>query len=225
MREQRLAMKLDVYNLANEKVDEIDVSESIFASEVKPHLLQEAVKMQLAKRRAGTHKTKTRHEVSGGGRKPYRQKGTGRARQGSTRAPHWVGGGHAHARRPRDYSLGMNKKAKRSAICSALSMLAAEGRLKVLDSFELPIVKTKQAVQALQTLQFSKALLVDGRNKTAEGSKQLQFDNNENLRLSVRNLGAFKYLRPEGVNVYDLLKFGALIVTREAIRGIEARLQ
>lgn len=220
-----MAMKLDVYNLANEKVGEIEVSDAVFGAELKPHLLQEAVKAQLAKRRAGTHKTKTRHEVRGGGRKPYRQKGTGRARQGSTRAPHWVGGGHAHARRPRDYSLDMNKKAKRAALCTALSMLAAEGRLKVLDQFELPQIKTKGALAALKALAVEKALVVDGKDKTAEGSKQLQFESNENLKLSIRNLEAFKYLRPEGVNVYDLLKFGALLVTREAVRGIEARLQ
>jgi len=119
----------------------------------------------------------------------------------------------------------MNKKAKKAALCTALSMLTAEGRLKVLESFQLPAVKTKGALAALKTLSVEKALLVDGKDKTEEGSKQLQFESNENLRLSVRNLEAFKYLRPEGVNVYDLLKFGALVVTREAVRGIEARLQ
>lgn len=217
-------MKLDVYNLANEKVDEIEVSDTIFGAEVKPHLFHEVVRMQLANRRRGTHKTKTRHEVSGGGRKPWRQKGTGRARQGSIRAPHWVGGGHAFAKRPRDYSFKVNKKARRAALRSALSMLVAEGRLKVVDAIALDGIKTSAALGALSGLEVARAIVVDGTDCTAEGSKQLKFENNDALRLSVRNLKQYKYLRPEGVNVYDLLKFGAAVVTLPALRGLEARL-
>lgn len=217
-------MKLDVYNLANEKVDEIEVSDAIFGAEVKPHLFHEVVRMQLANRRRGTHKTKTRHEVSGGGRKPFKQKGTGRARQGSTRAPHWVGGGHAFAKRPRDYSFKVNKKTRRAALRSALSMLVAEGRLKVVDAIELEGIKTSSALAALGGVGVERAIVVDGTDRTEEGSRQLKFENNDTLRLSVRNLKQYKYLRPEGVNVYDLLKFGAAVVTLPALRGIEARL-
>lgn len=216
-------MKLDVYNLSNEKVDEVEVSEEIFGAEVKQHLFWEVVRMQLANRRRGTHKTKTRHEVSGGGRKPYRQKGTGRARQGSTRAPHWVGGGHAHARSPRDYSYKLNKSKKRAALRSALSMLVAEGNLKVVGGFDLGEIKTRKALETLNTLEVARAVVVDGASIKTEG--QLTSENNETLRRSVRNLQAFKYLRPEGVNVYDLLNYGAAVVTLDAIRALEARLQ
>lgn len=217
-------MKLDVYNLANEKVDEIEVSDTIFGVEVKPYLFHEVVKMQLAARRRGTHKTKSRAAVSGGGRKPWRQKGTGRARQGTTRAPHWVGGGHAFAKTNRDYSFKMNKKKRRAALRSALSMLVAEGRFKVVNSFGLEAVKTKEAKKALEGLSVERAIVIDGQDCTGEGSKQVSFENNDKLRLSVRNLKSYKYLRPDGVNVYDILKFGAVVVTLPALRGIEARL-
>ena len=120
-------MKLDLYNLTNEKVGEVEVSDDVFATDVRPHLFHEVVKMQLANRRRGTHKGKTRSEVSGGGKKPFKQKGTGNARQGTSRAPHMVGGGRAFARRNRDYSYALNKKKCRAALCSALCMSAGEG--------------------------------------------------------------------------------------------------
>lgn len=212
-------MKLDVYNLDNEKVGEVEVSDRVFGAEVKPHLFHEVVRMQLANRRRGTHKTKSRSEVAGGGKKPFRQKGTGRARQGSTRAVQWVGGGHAHAKRPRDYSYQLNKKKKRAALRSALSMLVENGNLKVVDQFGLAEVKTKAAAAALARLELGKAIVVDG--KATEGER---FENNQELRLSVRNLPTFKYLRPDGVNVYDLLNYGQVVVTQEALKGLEARL-
>lgn len=212
-------MKLDVYNLDNERIGEVEVSDQVFGAEVKPHLFHEVVRMQLANRRRGTHKTLSRSEVSGGGRKPYRQKGTGRARQGSTRAVQWTGGAHAFAKRPRDFSYQLNKKKKRAALCSALSMLAGEGRIKVVDAFELEEIKTKVAAQTLARLELSKAVVID-----ATGAAP-RFENNEKLRKSVRNLQAYKYLRPDGVNVRDLLKYGAVVVTREALKGIEARLE
>jgi large subunit ribosomal protein L4 len=212
-------MKLDVYNLDNEKIGEVEVSDRVFGAEVKPHLFHEVVRMQLANRRRGTHKTKTRSEVRGGGRKPYRQKGTGRARQGSTRAVQWVGGGHSHAKTPRDYSYQLNKKKKRAALRSALSMLVESGNLKVVDQFGLSEVKTKAAATVLARLDIGKAIVVDG--KSAEGDR---FENNHELRLSVRNLPSFKYLRPDGVNVYDLLNYGQVVVTQDALKGLEARL-
>ena len=214
-------MKLDVYNLENEKVSQVEVSDAIFGAEVKPYLFHEVVRMQLAGRRRGTHKTKTRSEVAGGGRKPFRQKGTGRARQGTTRAPHWVGGGHAFARRPRDYSFQLNKSAKRAAIKSALSMLVGEGKFKVINAFELEQIKTKEAAAVLKRLGVESAVVVDGR--PLEGVSRTE--NNDNLRLSVRNLPRVKYLRPEGVNVYDLLQYGSVLVTEQSLKGLEKRLE
>ncbi len=213
-------MKLDVYNLANEKVGDIEVSDLVFGGEVRSHLFHEVVRMQLANRRRGTHKSKTRAEVTGGGRKPFRQKGTGRARQGTTRSPNMVGGGHAFARRPRDYSYTLNKKKRRAALCSALSMLVKEGRLKVVQELALPSIKTKHALQTLQSLEMDKAVVIDGT--ALAGSKA--FANNDNLRMSVRNLPSYKYLRPDGVNVMDLLRYGGVLVTTDALRGLEARL-
>jgi len=214
-------MKLDVYNLNNEKVGEVDVSDSVFGTEVKPYLFHEVVRMQEARRRRGTHKQKTRSEVRGGGRKPYRQKGTGRARQGSIRSIQWVGGGRAFPARPRDYSFKLSKKKKRAALCSALSMLAGEGRIKVLDAFELDEIKTAKANAALQTIEIDRALIVDGTPH--EGAQH--FDNNETLRLSVRNLPRVKYQRPDGVNVRDLLNYGTLVVTQGALKGLQERLE
>ena len=185
-------MKLDLYNLTNEKVGEVEVSDDVFATDVRPHLFHEVVKMQLANRRRGTHKGKTRSEVSGGGKKPFKQKGTGNARQGTSRAPHMVGGGRAFARRNRDYSYALNKKKCRAALCSALSMAAGEGQIKVVDC--------------------------------QDSEREHTTLNNENLRLSVRNLQSYKYLRPEGVNVYDILHYGGLVVTRKGLEKLEARL-
>ncbi|MCL2324881.1 MAG: 50S ribosomal protein L4 [Proteobacteria bacterium] len=214
-------MKLDLYNLTNEKVGEVEVSDEVFAAEVRPYLFHEVVKMQLANRRRGTHKGKTRAEVRGGGKKPFKQKGTGRARQGTSRAPHMVGGGRAFARRNRDYSYSVNKKKCRAALCSALSMVVEAGKIKVVENFELAETKTKAVVTTLNVLSVDRALVVD----CCEGEREYTTLNNENLRLSVRNLQNFKYLRPEGVNVYDVLHYGGVVVTRAGLERLEARLK
>lgn len=215
-------MKLDLYNLTNEKVGEVEVSDDVFATEVRPHLFHEVVKMQLANRRRGTHKGKTRSEVSGGGKKPFKQKGTGNARQGTSRSPHMVGGGRAFARRNRDYSYSIGKKKSRVALCSALSMAAGEGKIKVVENFDLSEIKTKAVAQILSKLEVSRALVVDCEVNDELNSYTTR--NNENLRLSVRNLQAYKYLRPEGVNVYDILHYGGVVVTRKGLEKLEARL-
>ena len=216
-------MKLDLYNLTNQKIGEVEVSDEVFGAEVRPYLFHEVVKMQLACRRRGTHKGKTRSEVSGGGKKPFKQKGTGNARQGTTRAPHMVGGGWAFAKRNRDYSYSLNKKKCRAALRSVLSMVAGEGRIKVVDAFDLSEIKTKAAVKALNTLEVSRGLVIDCKaNSDADKCTTL---NNENLRLSVRNLQDYKYLRPEGVNVYDVLHYGSVVVTKEGLERLEARLK
>lgn len=214
-------MKLDLYNLTNEKIGEVEVSDEVFGAEVRPHLFHEVVKMQLANRRRGTHKGKTRSEVSGGGKKPFKQKGTGNARQGTSRSPHFVGGGRAFARRNRDYSYSLGKKKMRVALRSALSMVANEGKIKVVDNFDVAEIKTKAVVKTLNVLDVARALIVDCK----EGQQEYTTLNNENLRLSVRNLVDYKYLRPEGVNVYDILHYGGVVVTREGLNKLEARLK
>lgn len=214
-------MKLDLYNLTNEKVGEVEVSDEVFGADVKPHLFHEVVKMQLACRRRGTHKGKTRSEVSGGGKKPFKQKGTGNARQGTSRSPHMVGGGRAFARRNRDYSYSLGKKKMRAALRSALSMIVSEGKIKVVDQFKLDEIKTKTVVNTLNVLDVARAIIVDCENGIRENTTM----NNENLRLSVRNLQAYKYLRPEGVNVYDILHYGGVVVTREGLNKLEERLK
>ena len=214
-------MKLDLYNLTNEKVGEVEVSDEVFGADVKPHLFHEVVKMQLACRRRGTHKGKTRSEVSGGGKKPFKQKGTGNARQGTSRSPHMVGGGRAFARRNRDYSYSLGKKKMRAALRSALSMIVSEGKIKVVDQFKLDEIKTKTVVKTLNVLDVARAIIVDCENGVRENTTM----NNENLRLSVRNLQAYKYLRPEGVNVYDVLHYGGVVVTREGLNKLEERLK
>ena len=214
-------MKLDLYNLTNEKIGEVEVSDEVFGAETRPYLFHEVVKMQLANRRRGTHKGKTRSEVSGGGKKPFKQKGTGNARQGTSRSPHMVGGGRAFAKRNRDFSYSLGKKKMRAALCSALSMVVSEGRIKVVDNFDLAEIKTKTAANTLNTLNVARAIIVDSKN----GEQTYTALNNDNLRLSVRNLQNYKYLRPEGVNVYDILHYGSVIVTRAGLEKLEARLK
>lgn len=214
-------MKLDLYNLTNEKIGEVEVSDEVFAAEVRPHLFHEVVKMQLANRRRGTHKGKTRSEVSGGGKKPFKQKGTGHARQGTSRSPHMVGGGWAFAKRNRDYSYSLNKKKCRAALRSVISMVVGAGKVKVVENFDVAEIKTKAVAQTLNTLQMDRALVVDCK----DGVREYTTLNNENLRLSVRNLTNYKYLRPEGVNVYDVLHYGGVVVTRAGLEKLEARLK
>ena len=205
-------MKLPVYNLKRESVGEIEVSDAVFGAPVKEQLLYEVVKAQLASRRSGTKATKERSAVAGSTKKLYRQKGTGRARQGSIRAPHHAGGGMAHALEPTDWSYRPPRKVRLGALKSALSLFAKENRLIVVDAFDLAEAKTKSVVTALSALQTSKkVLIVDAKS-------------NDKLEKSVRNLEAHQYLPPEGVNVYDLLRHDHLVVSKEAIKAIESRL-
>jgi large subunit ribosomal protein L4 len=204
-------VKVPVLNLKAKKVGDVELDDAVFGATVKEHLFWETVRWQLAKRRAGTHKTKSRSEVSGTGAKPYRQKGTGRARRGTMRGPHHVGGGTAFGPHPRDHGFPLNKKVRKAALRSALSLRAGtEGGLVVLDAFELDGPRTKSVVGALGNLGVSKALIVDGANK--------------NLSLSARNLPGAKYLAPEGLNVYDLLKYETLVITKEAALAVQGRL-
>ncbi|XYH99656.1 50S ribosomal protein L4 [Sorangium sp. So ce1128] len=204
-------MKVTVYNLKREQVGELDLSDEVFGTEVKEHLFYEVVKAQLASRRSGTKATKERSAVAGSTKKLYRQKGTGRARQGSIRAPHHAGGGMAHALEPKDWSYRPPRKVRIGALKSALSLFAREGRLIVLDSLEVPEVKTKAIAATLTTLQADrKSLVVDTAG-------------NEKLVKSLRNLENHQYLPPEGVNVYDLLRHDHLIVSRDAAKALEAR--
>ena len=204
-------MKVTVYNLKRESVGELDLSDEVFGAEVKEQLFYDVVKAQLASRRAGTKATKERSAVSGSTKKLYRQKGTGRARQGSIRAPHHPGGGMAHALEPQDWSYRPPRKVRIGALKSALSLFAKEGRLIVLDSLELSEIKTKGFVATLSTLQ--------------AGKKSLVVDNSSNDKLvkSIRNLANHQFLPPEGVNVYDLLRHDHLVVSKDAAKALEAR--
>jgi large subunit ribosomal protein L4 len=202
---------LDVFNMKREKVGSIDLADEVFATEVKEQLFYEVVKAQLASRRAGTQAGKERAAVSGSTKKLYKQKGTGRARHGSIRAPIYVGGGRAHPPRPRDWSYRPPRQVRVGALRSALSKFNKEGRLVVVERFELPEVKTKGLVAALAALQTAKkALVVDAAT-------------NENLRLSIRNCEDHQFLPPEGVNLYDLLRHDTLVLSKEAAKALEQR--
>lgn len=204
-------MKVTVYNLKRENVGELDLSDEVFGAEVKEQLFYDVVKAQLASRRAGTKATKERSAVSGSTKKLYRQKGTGRARQGSLRAPHHSGGGMAHALEPKDWSYRPPRKVRIGALKSALSLFAKESRLIVVDSLELVEIKTKGLIATLSTLQAGKKSLV------------VDSSSNDKLVKSIRNLQNHQFLPPEGVNVYDLLRHDHLIVSREAAKALEAR--
>ena len=203
--------KVDVYNLKRQKVGEVDLSDEVFATEVKEQLLHEVVVAQLASHRAGTHAAKERSAVSGSTKKIYKQKGTGRARHGSIRAPIFVGGGRAHPPKPQDFSYRPPRRVRVGALRSALSLLLKEGRLLVLESIDLGEIKTKKIAGVLETL------------KTPTGALVVDDKSNENLRLSIRNLEHSQFLPPEGVNVYDLLRHDHLIVSKTAAKALEAR--
>ncbi len=203
--------KIEVKNLDGKGVGEIDLDDRVFGVDVNEHLLWEAVKMQRAKQRAGTHSTKRRNEVRGGGKKPYKQKGTGNARQGSIRAPHYVGGGKVFTPKPRDYEYAMPKKALAGALRSALSLRTKESKLVVVEDFALDAIKTARVAKVLAALGAQSALIVDGEN--------------EKLAKSARNLGAAKYLAQDGLNVYDVLNHETLILTRPVVEAITKRLR
>ncbi len=199
---------VSVYNIEGKEVGTIDLSDAVFGVEVNEHLLHMAVVQQLANKRQGTQKAKTRSEVSGGGRKPWRQKGTGHARQGSTRSPQWTGGGVVFAPTPRDYSFKLNKKEKRAALKSALTSRVQENKFIVVDEMNFGEIKTKNFQNMLNSLSVSKALVV------------LE-DGNKNAELSARNIADVKTARTNTINVYDILKYNTVIVSKAAVATIE----
>ena len=199
---------VSVYNIEGKEVGSIELNDAVFGVEVNEHLVHMAVVNQLANNRQGTQSAKTRSEVSGGGRKPWRQKGTGHARQGSTRSPQWTGGGVVFAPKPRDYSFKMNKKEKRIALLSALSSKVADNKIVVLDSFNLDEIKTKKFAEVMSNLKVDKALVViEGENK--------------NVVLSGRNIPTVKVSATNEINTYDVLKYETLVVTKAAVKKLE----
>ncbi|MBN2572998.1 MAG: 50S ribosomal protein L4 [Deltaproteobacteria bacterium] len=203
-------MQIDVVDMQGQKVGQMDLADEVFAAEVREALLWEVVKAQQARKRKGTHSTKTRQFARGGGKKPYRQKGTGNARQGSSRSPNFVGGGKVFGPHPRSYAYALPRKVRKAALAAALSLRVQEKKLVVVDKLVVEAPKSKRIAAALKTLGFDSALVVDAKG-------------NENLVKSIRNLTAHACLPPEGLNVYDILKHGGLIIARDAIRAVEAR--
>ena len=197
-----------VYNMEGKEVGTLELNDAVFGVEVNEHLMHLAVVGQLANKRQGTQSAKTRSEVSGGGRKPWKQKGTGHARQGSTRAAQWVGGGMIFAPKPRDYSVKMNKKEKALAIKSALTSKVAEEKIYVVDSLSFDEIKTKKMAAVLDSLKVEKALVVLDKK-------------DENVILSARNLPEVRTVMSNGINVYDILKYGSLVITKDAVAQIE----
>ena len=197
-----------VYNIEGKEVGTIELSDAVFGVEINEHLMHMAVVQQLANKRQGTQQAKTRAEVSGGGKKPWRQKGTGHARQGSTRAPQWTGGGVVFAPTPRDYSFKLNKKEKRAALKSALTSRVAENKFIVVDEMKFEEIKTKNFQAMLNNLSVAKALVV-----IEEG--------NTNAVLSARNIADVKTAAANTINVYDVLKYNTVIVSKAAVQTIE----
>ena len=200
---------VSVYNMEGSEVDKIDLNDKVFAVEVNEHLIHMAVTLQLANKRQGTQKAKTRSEVSGGGKKPWRQKGTGHARQGSIRAPQWKGGGIVFAPSPRSYSFKMNKKEKAGAMKSALTSRVNEDKFLVMDSLKFDEIKTKKMVNVLDALKVKKALVI------------LDGEDNANVALSTRNIKNVKAVTANAINVYDILKYETVIITKNAVSKIE----
>lgn len=202
---------VDVYNQKREKVAEVALSEEVFAAPIKEDLMFATVRYQLAKKRQGTHKVKGRAEVRGGGKKPWRQKGTGRARQGTTRSPQWRGGGVVHGPTPRSYAFKLNKKVRRAALRAALSQRVAQGSVVVLDDLKLPEIKTRHVKALLETFELKDALVV-------------MTERDDTVALSARNLPNVTYLPVEGVNVRDVLHRGTLVMTKAAAEALTQRL-
>ena len=200
--------KVSVYNMEGKEVGTMDLNDSIFAVEINEHLVHMAVVQQLANNRQGTQKAKTRSEVSGGGRKPWRQKGTGHARQGSTRSPQWTGGGVVFAPTPRDYSFKLNKKEKRAALKSALTSVVNENKFIVVDELKLDAIKTKDFAKVLTNLNVEKALVVLDSN-------------DKNVVMSAKNSPTVKTALTNTSNVYDILKYNTVVVTKAAVDQIQ----
>ncbi|MBC5686033.1 50S ribosomal protein L4 [Roseburia sp. AM51-8] len=200
--------KVSVYNMEGKEVETMELDDAVFGVEVNEHLVHMAVVQQLANNRQGTQKAKTRSEVRGGGRKPWRQKGTGHARQGSTRAPQWTGGGVVFAPTPRDYSFKLNKKEKRAALKSALSSRVAENKFVVVDELKFDAIKTKDFAKVMSNLGVEKALVVIN-------------DNDTNVVMSAKNIPTVKTASTSTINVYDILKYNTVVVTKDAVNTIQ----
>ena len=200
--------KVSVYNMEGKEVGTIELNDAVFGVEVNEHLVHMAVVQQLANNRQGTQKAKTRSEVSGGGRKPWRQKGTGHARQGSTRSPQWTGGGVVFAPAPRDYYFKINKKEKRAALKSVLTSRVLDNKLIVVDELKFDEIKTKKFQAVMDNLKVKKALVVIA-------------DNDEKVTMSARNIPTVKTALVNSINVYDILKGDTLVLTRDAVAKIE----
>ena len=199
---------VSVLNMEGKEVGSMELNDAVFGVEINEHLVHQAVVLQLANNRQGTQKAKTRSEVSGGGRKPWRQKGTGHARQGSTRAPQWTGGGVVFAPVPRDYSFKVNKKEKRAALKSVLTSKVQENKFIVLDELKLAEVKTKEMKKVLDNLKVNNALVIIG-------------DDSENVALSARNIAGVQTASVNTINVFDMLKYNTIIATKSSVASIE----
>ena len=199
---------VSVLNMEGKEVGSMELNDAVFGVEINEHLVHQAVVLQLANNRQGTQKAKTRSEVSGGGRKPWTQKGTGHARQGSTRAPQWTGGGVVFAPVPRDYSFKMNKKEKRAALKSVLTSKVQENKFIVLDELKLAEVKTKEMKKVLDNLKVNNALVIIG-------------DDSENVALSARNIAGVQTASVNTINVFDMLKYNTIIATKSSVASIE----
>ena len=199
---------VSVLNMEGKEVGSMELNDAVFGVEINEHLVHQAVVLQLANNRQGTQKAKTRSEVSGGGRKPWRQKGTGHARQGSTSAPQWTGGGVVFAPVPRDYSFKMNKKEKRAALKSVLTSKVQENKFIVLDELKLAEVKTKEMKKVLDNLKVNNALVIIG-------------DDSENVALSARNIAGVQTASVNTINVFDMLKYNTIIATKSSVASIE----
>ncbi|MCD7993672.1 MAG: 50S ribosomal protein L4 [Clostridia bacterium] len=199
---------VSVYNMEGNEVGTLELNDAVFGVEVNEHLVHLAVVAQLANKRQGTQKAKTRSEVSGGGRKPWRQKGTGHARQGSTRSPQWKGGGVVFAPTPRDYTIRLNKKEKRAALRSALTSRVQDNKFIVVDELKFDEIKTKKFQNVMDNLKVSKALVVLA-------------DNDQNTVLSARNIADVKTSQVGSINVYDILKYNTVVATKAAVASIE----
>ena len=199
---------VSVYNMEGKEVGTIELNDAVFGVEVNEHLVHMAVVAQLANKRQGTQKAKTRSEVSGGGRKPWRQKGTGHARQGSTRSPQWTGGGMVFAPTPRDYTITLNKKEKRAALKSALTSRVNENKFIVVDELKLDEIKTKKFQNVLNNLKVNKALVVVD-------------ENSDNVVKSAKNIQSVKTAYVNTINVYDILKYNTVVATKAAVANIE----
>jgi len=222
-----------MFNTSKEEVGSIELSENVFGVTVREHLFYEAVRYQLAKRRAGTHATKSRAMVSGGGKKPFRQKGTGRARAGTTRAPHWRGGGVVHGPHPRSHALQMNKKARKAALCAALSRRCEESALTIFEDFTVAQVKTKEFKAVMSSFSFDDLLLIypafeanaEASAEENEAKKTAHIAKYTAVYRAGRNLPKVTILSADGLNVYDVLKHKNLAMTKAAAEQVTGRME